>query len=172
MWYKRIGRRKRKSKEKWKAFFFAGRRKSTTLLEGSLALAPRPCDRSVWRVRCWSDGRWWVKSETRNCNLLFNVEMRNLETWEISQISGFRRRVIEAFALLGVMQYILVVVFGDYQHNAEWYLWTLKASTWKLETLSESAWRQRKNKKNKKACVRMAGHRTFRMHTDLKPTVH
>lgn len=60
-----------------------------------------------------------MKSETRNCNLLFNVEMRNLETWEISQISGFRRRVIEAFALLGVMQYILVVVFGDYQHNAE-----------------------------------------------------
>jgi len=23
-----------------------------------------------------------VKSETRNCNLLYNVEVRNLETWK------------------------------------------------------------------------------------------
>jgi hypothetical protein len=41
-------------------------------------------------------------------------------------------------------------------------------ATWNLGTISAFAWKQRENEK---ACVEMAGRRTFRMHTDYQTVV-
>jgi len=54
-----------------------------------------------------------VKSETTNCNLLLNVEVRNLETWKFPMFQDSVVVWSRPSFFWGVMRYMLVDVFGN-----------------------------------------------------------